>query len=302
MEMTKQTAAAKRVRLPRPGRIVINAVLILCSLIWIYPIVWTIISSFKPQADFFKEQLTLFPATWTLDNYSRVWSKANFAVYFFNSVIVTVFSVLLVLIMTNMAGYVLGRYKFVGRSALMAIFLSSICIPLVSTLIPVYQIVKGMGLLGTRLGLILSGAGGAHVVFLLLFSSYYSTVPNELEEGGQDRRLRLPAHLRQGHDAPVLPHFHHRHHHGIPVDLERLPAAPDPYPEQPHGPHPGRRPVCLQGREHRGLDRHLRRRRDRHGAHHRRVHRVPEVLHQRHGRRGEGLIPHHNVLHTKCIT
>ena len=185
MEMTKQPAAARRVRLPKPGRIVINVVLIVCSLIWIYPIVWTIISSFKPQADFFKEQLTLFPATWTLDNYVRVWSKANFAVYFFNSVVVTVFSVLLVLIMTNMAGYVLGRYKFVGRGVLMAVFLSSICIPLVSTLIPVYQIVKSMNLLGTRLGLILSGAGGAHVVFLLLFSSYYSTVPNELEEAAK---------------------------------------------------------------------------------------------------------------------
>ena len=185
MEMTKQPAAARRVRLPKPGRIVINVVLIVCSLIWIYPIVWTIISSFKPQADFFKEQLSLFPATWTLDNYVRVWSKANFAVYFFNSVVVTVFSVLLVLIMTNMAGYVLGRYKFVGRGVLMAVFLSSICIPLVSTLIPVYQIVKSMNLLGTRLGLILSGAGGAHVVFLLLFSSYYSTVPNELEEAAK---------------------------------------------------------------------------------------------------------------------
>ena len=185
MEMTKQPAAARHIKLPKPGRIVINVVLIVCSLIWIYPIVWTIISSFKPQADFFKEQLTLFPATWTLDNYVRVWSKANFAVYFFNSVIVTVFSVLLVLIMTNMAGYVLGRYKFVGRGVLMAVFLSSICIPLVSTLIPVYQIVKGMNLLGTRLGLILSGAGGAHVVFLLLFSSYYSTVPNELEEAAK---------------------------------------------------------------------------------------------------------------------
>ena len=97
MEMTKQPAAARRVRLPKPGRIVINVVLIVCSLIWIYPIIWTIISSFKPQADFFKEQLSLFPATWTLDNYVRVWSKANFAVYFFNSVVVTVFSVLLVL-------------------------------------------------------------------------------------------------------------------------------------------------------------------------------------------------------------
>ena len=185
MEMTERTTPAKRWKLPKPGRIVINAVLILCSLIWVYPIVWTLISSFKPQADFFKEQLSLFPATWTLENYSRVWGKANFAVYFFNSVIVTVFSVLLVLIMTNMAGYVLGRYQFVGRGVLMAVFLSSICIPLVSTLIPVYQIVKSMNLLGTRLGLILSGAGGAHVVFLLLFSSYYSTVPNELEEAAK---------------------------------------------------------------------------------------------------------------------
>ncbi len=185
MVTAQKRTSVKRLKMLQPWRIVINVILTVCSLIWIYPIVWTIISSFKPQADFFKEQLTLLPATVTLENYVRVWGKANFAVYFLNSVIVTVFSVLLVLIMTNMAGYVLGRYKFVGRNVLMAVFLSSICIPLVSTLIPVYQIVKGMNLLGTRLGLILSGAGGAHVVFLLLFSSYYSTVPNELEEAAK---------------------------------------------------------------------------------------------------------------------
>ena len=173
------------IRKLHPGKIITHVLLILCSLVWIYPIVWTIMSSFKPQADFFSEQLALIPAKMTIENYVRVWSKANFAVYFMNSVVVTVFSVLLVLVMTNMAGYVLGRYKFVGRGALMALFLSSICIPLVSTLIPVYQIVKNMGLMGTRTGLILSGAGGAHVIFLLLFSSYYSTIPNELEEAAK---------------------------------------------------------------------------------------------------------------------
>ena len=206
MQMTERHTAARRLRLPGPGRILINAILIVCSLVWIYPIVWTIVSSFKPQADFFKEQLSLFPATWTLENFARVWSKANFAVYFLNSVIVTVFSVLLVLIMTNMAGYVLGRYRFVGRSVLMAVFLSSICIPLVSTLIPVYQIVKSMNLLGTRLGLILSGAGGAHVVFLLLFSSYYSTVPNELEEAARIDGcgfLRTYVHVMMPLSSPI---------------------------------------------------------------------------------------------------
>ncbi|MCQ2453511.1 MAG: carbohydrate ABC transporter permease [Clostridia bacterium] len=169
----------------KPFMLLAHAILLICSLIWIYPIVWTIISSFKPQANFFKEQLNLLPSMMTLDNYIRVWSKANFTIYFTNSVIVTICTVALVLIMTNMAGYVLGRYKFFGRGFLMALFLSSICIPLVSTLIPVYQIVKSMGLMGTRLGLILSGAGGAHVIFLLLFSSYYSTVPNELEEAAK---------------------------------------------------------------------------------------------------------------------
>lgn len=184
--MTTQTRVKKpALRTIHPWKIVTHVFLIACSLIWIYPIVWTIVSSFKPQADFFREQLALIPSKVTFDNYVRVWSRANFAVYFLNSVVVTLFTVLLVLVMTNTAGYALGRYQFAGRGFLMALFLSSICIPLVSTLIPVFQIVKGMGLLGTRLGLILSGAGGAHVIFLLLFSGYYSTVPNELEEAAK---------------------------------------------------------------------------------------------------------------------
>ena len=164
------------------GEIFTHIFLLCCSVVWLYPIVWTILSSFKPQKEFFKDRLSLIPDTFTFENYIRVWGKASFGTYFLNSVIVTVCSVILVLVMTNMTGYVLGRYRFMGRGVLMAVFLSSICIPLVSTLIPVYQIVKSMGLMGTKLGLILSGAGGAHVVFLLLFSSYYSTIPRDLED------------------------------------------------------------------------------------------------------------------------
>ena len=58
-------------------------------------------------------------------------------------------------------------------------------IPLVSTIIPTYEVVKGMNLVGTKLGLILSQAGGAHVIFLLLFTSFFQSVPNELEEASK---------------------------------------------------------------------------------------------------------------------
>lgn len=164
---------------------IIHFFLIAIGLIWIYPFLWMIASSFKSQGEFFKNRIGLIPMDFTIDNFVRLWNKANFGVYFTNTVIVTFFSVLLVLVMTNMAGYVLGRYEFVGKKTITGIFLASISIPLVSTLIPVYEVIKNLGLVGTKTGLILSGAGGAHVIFLLLFSSFYQQIPKELEEAAK---------------------------------------------------------------------------------------------------------------------
>jgi raffinose/stachyose/melibiose transport system permease protein len=159
-----------------------HLILILIGFLWSYPFLWMISASFKTPPDFFGSKLNLIPKTFTFDNILRVWTKGHFNIYFLNTVIVTFFSVFLVLTMTRSAGYVFGRYKFFGKKVILSIFLASISIPLVSTLIPVYEVVKSMGLVGTRLGLILSGAGGAHVIFLLLFSSYYQQIPKELEE------------------------------------------------------------------------------------------------------------------------
>ncbi len=175
----------KKLTIKRPKMIVTHIVLTVVGFLWAYPFLWMFASSFKPQKDFFASKLSLFTASPTFENIVRVWTKANFGQYFLNTVIVTFFSVFLVLIMTRSAGYVFGRYKFWGRKVLMAIFMASISIPLITTIIPVFEVVKGMNLVGTRLGLILSGAGGAHVIFLLLFSSFYMTVPNELEEAAR---------------------------------------------------------------------------------------------------------------------
>ena len=141
-------------------------------------------ASFKTQDAFWADKLSLIPDEFTFDNIVRVWTRGNFGVYFLNTVIVTVVSVFLVLVMTNMAGYVMGRYNFVGKKIITTIFVASISIPLVSTIIPVYELLRSMDLIGTKLGLILAGAGGAHVIFLLLFSGFYQQIPKELEEAG----------------------------------------------------------------------------------------------------------------------
>jgi len=164
------------------GRILTHILLIGVGVCWIYPFLWMIASSFKTNEEFWANRLSLIPASVNFDNFVRLWSKGNFDLYFLNTVIVTFFTVLLVLIMTNMTGYVLGRYEFTGKKFIKGLFLASICIPLVATIIPVYQVIRAMNLVGTRLGLILSSAGGGHVIFLLLFSSYYMQIPNDLEE------------------------------------------------------------------------------------------------------------------------
>lgn len=150
--------------------------------IWIYPFLWMVSASFKSQPEFFENRLGLVPKAPTADNIIRIWEKAHFGTYFMNTIIVTFFSVLLVLAMTMMAGYAMGRFRFSGRNLCMAVFLGSIAIPLVSTIIPTYEVVKSMNLVGTKLGLVLSQAGGAHVIFLLLFTSFFESVPKELEE------------------------------------------------------------------------------------------------------------------------
>lgn len=153
--------------------------------VWIYPFLWMVSASFKSQSEFFDNRLGLIPEMPTIDNFIRIWNKADFGTYFINTIVVTFFSVVIVLVMTMMAGYAMGRFKFIGRNLCMAVFLGSIAIPLVSTIIPTYEVVKSMNLVGTKLGLILSQAGGAHVIFLLLFTSFFQSVPNELEEASK---------------------------------------------------------------------------------------------------------------------
>ena len=167
------------------GKIILYAILIAIGVIWVYPFVWMISASLKSNNEVIAGGLKLIPESPTFENYLRTWNQADFKVYFFNSIVVTVSVVVLTLFMTATAGYVLGRYDFWGKKVLFSVFIASIMIPMVSTIIPVFEIIKGMGLLGTRTGLILAQAGGTHVVFLMLFAGYFRQIPKELEEAAE---------------------------------------------------------------------------------------------------------------------
>lgn len=164
------------------GKLVIYLVLVIISFLWVYPFLWMISAAFKTQSEFFASGLNLMPKSFQLDNFIRAWNSANFGVYFKNTIIVTVCVVIIVLLSSSLAGYVMGRYSFLGKKAILAVFMGSITIPLVFTVMPVYELLRVMGLEQSILGLILAESGGGHVIFLMLFSGFYSALPKEMEE------------------------------------------------------------------------------------------------------------------------
>ncbi|MBW4081001.1 carbohydrate ABC transporter permease [Paenibacillus sp. S150] len=142
-------------------------------------------SSFKTNTEFISSSANLLPKTFHWDNYIRAWITAKFSVYFRNSVIVTLSTVLIVLFLTTLAGYALGRVRFPGHRWLLLILTSSLFIPKGYTIIPIYQIIKKLNLLNTLPGVILAESSNAHVLFILLFMSFFQGLPKDLEDAAQ---------------------------------------------------------------------------------------------------------------------
>ena len=152
------------------------------ALITLLPFVYIVAGSFATERELTERAFFLFPQTISTNAYQYIFKTGDAIKGLKNSIIVTVSVVVIVLLSTSLAGYVMGRYSFVGKGLIMKIFMASITIPLVFTVIPIYELLKNMGLSQSLVGLILAESGGGHVIFLMLFSSFYASIPNEMEE------------------------------------------------------------------------------------------------------------------------
>jgi raffinose/stachyose/melibiose transport system permease protein len=167
------------------GQGILHTFLILLGIVWIYPFVWMLSSSLKTNVEIFNSGIKLLPETPQWDNYVRAWTEANFSGYFLNTVIVTISTVVIVVVMCALTGYALGRVNFPGRNLFIAAITATMFLPKGYTIIPIYQVIKAIGLLNTLPGIIVAESSGAHVLFILLFMTYFMKVPHELEEAAE---------------------------------------------------------------------------------------------------------------------
>ncbi len=179
----------KLLRFVRPGRffkynMLILLVLGIVSFIWIYPFLWSVFTAFKSDRAIWSAGASLIPEEWIWDNIPDAWERANFSTYFFNTVLYSVSATLIVLTTTAMCGYVLARYRFFGRNIIYGVVLATLFVPIATVIIPQFQLVKALGLLNTRAGVILALSGGG-ALYVLLFTSFFSTIPEEIYDAAK---------------------------------------------------------------------------------------------------------------------
>lgn len=131
-----------------------------------FPLIWLLVTIFKPTYEIFQYPPTLFAKVYTLQNL-RYALTPQFLQPFFNSAVVTVITAILQVLVNGLAGYALAKYKFWGRTTIFYLFLSSMMIPFQIYLIPDFLIIKHLALLNTRASLIITWVGSAASVFLV---------------------------------------------------------------------------------------------------------------------------------------
>ncbi|MBD8066819.1 carbohydrate ABC transporter permease [Devosia sp. PTR5] len=169
---------------PRLRRWIVSVVLAAICCVWIYPLLWMVSASFKSNAMIFANE-GLIPSQPTVENYVKAWDQANIGAYFFNTLFVTVGSVIIVTIASAMMGYVLGRRRFPGRALIFGLIIFTLFVPQGYTIIPVFDLLTRLGIGQSLWGVMLATSGGSFVIFVLLFAGYFSQMPNELEEAAK---------------------------------------------------------------------------------------------------------------------
>jgi len=155
-----------------------HGVLVLLAATMLVPFLWMVFASFKPLVEV--EQLKPFPTRWQPQNYPKVFQEIPFGRYYFNSLFVAAWVTFLQCLTSSMAGYAFARLRWRGRDHVFRLYLATLMIPGVVTMIPNYTLMVKLGLLDAYAGLIVPASFSAFGTFLL--RQFMLTIPPSLDE------------------------------------------------------------------------------------------------------------------------
>jgi len=187
--MTLQTAAAATTARPIPGRArseivrksVAYAALVVISLIFFVPFIWTLSTSFKTIPD--SVNFNLIPHPWTSDAWHTIWTQYDFKRFILNSFFLAIVVVACNIILGGLGGYAFARLQFPGREFLFLFVLGTLMVPDQLRLIPIFVMLTNWHLIQSFSGYILINLVTATNLFFM--RQYFLTIPKDFEEAAK---------------------------------------------------------------------------------------------------------------------
>jgi multiple sugar transport system permease protein len=166
--------------------IVVHALLLAASVAMLYPLLWLLAASFRPENEIFTSA-SIIPSAWSIDSYIRGWNglRTSFGVFFTNSFIIAGLSVCGNVLACSMAAFAFARLEFRGRGFWFAMMLMTLMLPYQVTLIPQYVLFRQLGWIDSFLPLIIPKFLAADAFFIFLMVQFFRGLPRELDEAAQ---------------------------------------------------------------------------------------------------------------------
>ncbi|MDX3517875.1 carbohydrate ABC transporter permease [Streptomyces scabiei] len=179
-------AARRRRRTARVRALLKHAVLVTFGLVMVYPLLWMIASSVKPEALIFREP-SLLPTRTDFGHYSDGWNALShpFGVYLVNSAVVVLGALLGNLVSCSMAAYAFARLKFRGRAFFFGMMMVTLMVPIYVLIIPQYVMFSKIGWVNTFLPLIVPKFLATDAFFIFLMVQFFRGLPTELDEAAK---------------------------------------------------------------------------------------------------------------------
>jgi len=172
-----------RMRMPRgrlAGQIALYALLIVLAIIYLFPFLVQVSTSFKTDAEATSNPISLIPSVFTWAAYETLFTRSDFPLWFMNSAIVTITVTLGRVFFVSLAGYALARLHWRGRGVVFAMVVAVMAVPGVVLLIPKFLVLNQLGLYDSYMGMILPLLVDAAGVFIM--KNFFESIPPSVEE------------------------------------------------------------------------------------------------------------------------
>ena len=196
--MTSVTVEDTRPIRKRPlsiSRVVLHAFLIVTALLWLAPVAWAVFTSFRPYADTAKHGYVSIPRTLSISNYRNAWNQGDIPLHFWNSMIITIPAIVLILLFAASVAYVVSRFSFWFNVPLLIFFMAANLLPQQVIITPVYQMylrihlptwLSSNGLMyDSFVGLIAINVAFQTGFCTFVLSNYMKTLPKSLTEAAR---------------------------------------------------------------------------------------------------------------------